>query len=121
MAGGQPAGAAPSPAAAGRRAHQPAHRQRGRGSGHGLPRPPGRAELREPTAGVPTGNTQYRLPDGAEPYLTGGVGVDRAGRTYETRIRPDQPVATDWTRYGTPADPVLKAATAWLGARCADR
>jgi carboxyl-terminal processing protease len=49
----------------------------------------------EPTAGVPTGNAQYVLPDGAELYLTGGIGVDRAGRTYETRIRPDQPVATD--------------------------
>jgi carboxyl-terminal processing protease len=75
----------------------------------------------EPTAGVPTGNAQLRLPDGAELYLTMGIGVDRTGRTYETRIRPDQPVATDWSRYGTPADPVLKAATAWLDARCAGR
>lgn len=75
----------------------------------------------EPTAGVPTGNAQQRLPDGAELYLTTGIGVDRTGRTYETHIRPDQPVATDWTRYGTPADPVLEAATAWLGARCAGR
>lgn len=75
----------------------------------------------EPTAGVPTGNAQYRLPDGAELYLTGGIGVDRTGRTYETRIRPDQPVATDWTRYSTRADPVLEAATAWLGARCVGR
>jgi carboxyl-terminal processing protease len=75
----------------------------------------------EPTAGVPTGNAQHRLPDGAELYLTEGVGVDRAGRTYEARIRPDQPVATDWTRDGTPADPVLRAATAWLDARCAGR
>jgi carboxyl-terminal processing protease len=73
----------------------------------------------EPTAGVPTGNGQYLLPDGAGLYLTAGIGVDRDGRTYETRIRPDQPVVTDWTRYGTPADPVLEAATAWLGARCA--
>jgi carboxyl-terminal processing protease len=75
----------------------------------------------EPTAGVPTGNTQHRLADGAELYLTEAIGVDRTGRTYETRIRPDRPVATDWARYGTPADPVLAAATRWLGARCASR
>lgn len=72
----------------------------------------------EPTAGVPTGNARHRLPDGAELYLTEGVGVDRAGRAYQTRIRPDQPVASDWTRYGTPGDPVLRAAAAWLDARC---
>jgi carboxyl-terminal processing protease len=75
----------------------------------------------EPTAGVPTGNGQFVLPDGAQLYLTGGIGVDRAGPTHETRIRPDQPVASDWTRYGTPADPVLRAATAWLGPHCPRR
>lgn len=82
---------------------------------------PGARSFGEPTAGVPTGNTQHRLADGAELYLTEAIGVDRTGRTYETRIRPDRPVATDWARYGTPADPVLAAATRWLGARCAGR
>ena len=52
----------------------------------------------EPTAGVPTGNGQFILPDGAELYLTGGSGVDGTGRAYQTRIRPDQPVASGWTR-----------------------
>ena len=51
----------------------------------------------------------------------GAVGVDRTGRGYQTRIKPDQPVATDWTRYGTPADPVLRTATTWLDARCDGR
>jgi carboxyl-terminal processing protease len=74
----------------------------------------------EPTAGVPTGDVQHVLPDGAELHLTAAIGVDRTGRTHETRIRPDQPVATDWTRYGTAADPVLETATAWVGARCGD-
>jgi C-terminal processing protease CtpA/Prc len=49
----------------------------------------------EPTAGVPTGNNQHRLSDGAELYLTGAIGVDRTGHGYRTRVRPDQPVATD--------------------------
>jgi carboxyl-terminal processing protease len=79
---------------------------------------PGARSFGEPTAGVPTGNRQHRLSDGAELYLTEGIGVDRTGRGYQTRIRPDQPVASDWSRYGTRADPVLQAATSWLDARC---
>jgi carboxyl-terminal processing protease len=63
----------------------------------------------EPTAGVPTGNAGYPLSDRAELHLTEGIGVDRTGATYQTRIRPDRPVATDWTRYRTPADPVVQA------------
>jgi hypothetical protein len=82
---------------------------------------PGARSFGEATAGVPTGNTQHRLADGAELYLTEAVGVDRTGRAYQARIRPVQPMATGWTRYGTPADPVLAAATRWLGARCAGR
>jgi carboxyl-terminal processing protease len=72
----------------------------------------------EPTAGVPTGNSLHRLSDGAELYLTGAVGVDRTGRSYHTRIKPDQPVLSDWIRYGSPADPVLQAAITWLEMRC---
>jgi carboxyl-terminal processing protease len=79
---------------------------------------PGARSFGEPTAGVPTGNSQHLLSDRAELYLTGAIGVDRAGRDYQTRIKPDQPVATDWTRYGTPADPVLRAAVGWLEMRC---
>lgn len=72
----------------------------------------------EPTAGVPTGNAAYPLSDRAELHLTEGIGVDRTGAAYQARIQPDRPVATDWTRYGTPADPVLQAATRWLEGRC---
>jgi carboxyl-terminal processing protease len=79
---------------------------------------PGARSFGEPTAGVPTGNRQHHLSDGAELYLTEGIGVDRTGRSYQTPIPPDQPVASGWTSYGTPADPVLQAATAWLDARC---
>jgi carboxyl-terminal processing protease len=72
----------------------------------------------EPTAGVPTGNAGYPLSDRAELYLTEGIGVDRTGATYQARIRPDRLVASDWTRYGSPADPVVQAATRWLEGRC---
>jgi carboxyl-terminal processing protease len=73
----------------------------------------------EPTAGVPTGNAAYPLPDRAELYLTEGIGVDRTDATYQTRIQPDRPVATNWTRYGTTQDPVVQAATRWLEHACA--
>jgi carboxyl-terminal processing protease len=79
---------------------------------------PGTRSFGEPTAGVPTGNSPHRLSDGAELHLTEAVGIDRTGRSYHTRIKPDQPIATDWTRYGSPADPVLQAAVAWLDMRC---
>jgi carboxyl-terminal processing protease len=72
----------------------------------------------EPTAGVPTGNAGYPLSDRAELYLTEGIGVDRTGATYQVRIQPDRLVASDWTRYGSPADPVVQAATRWLEGRC---
>jgi carboxyl-terminal processing protease len=75
----------------------------------------------EPTAGVPTGNAAYPLSDRAELHLTEGIGVDRTGATYQAPIQPDRPVATDWTRYGTPADPVVQAATRWLEGRCVRR
>ena len=80
---------------------------------------PGARSFGEPTAGVPTGNAEHRLADGARLYLTEAIGVDRTGREHETRIRPDQPVASDWSRFGTAADPVLRAATSWLDTRCA--
>jgi carboxyl-terminal processing protease len=82
---------------------------------------PGARSFGEPTAGVPTGNGRHRLSDRAELHLTEAIGVDRTGRGYQTRIGPDQPVATDWIRYGTPADPVLRTATTWLDARCDGR
>jgi hypothetical protein len=62
----------------------------------------------EPTAGVPTGNAGYPLSDRAELYLTEGIGVDRTGATYQARIQPDPPVATDWTRYGSVARGTLR-------------
>jgi len=59
----------------------------------------------EKTAGVPTANDQFRLPDGAIIRLTIAVGEDRDGHLYEGPITPDEEVA--------PAD-TLAAAGRWL-------
>lgn len=68
----------------------------------------------EPTAGVPTSNEVLALPDGAEIFLTTNLGTDRAGQSYEDALPPDEPVPIDWAQIGTPADPVIARAVAWL-------
>jgi carboxyl-terminal processing protease len=68
----------------------------------------GRADARsfgEKTAGVPTANDQFRLPDGAIIRLTIAVGEDRAGKLYEGPITPDEEV---------PPAATLDAAGRWL-------
>jgi carboxyl-terminal processing protease len=68
----------------------------------------GRADSRsfgEKTAGVPTANDQFRLPDGAIIRLTIAVGADRDGKLFEGPITPDEEVV--------PAD-TLAAAGRWL-------
>jgi hypothetical protein len=86
----QAAGAVGAAAAAGRRAHQRAHRQLRGVGGDGLQSPPGTRSFGESTAGVPTGSL-HRLTDGAELHLTEAVGVDRTGRSYHTGSSPISP------------------------------
>lgn len=78
----------------------------------------GRADTRffgEPTYGVPTGNMVYHLSDGATLVLTTADDVDRAGRTYNAPIRPDEEVVNDpAAAVGGDRDRVLAAARAWL-------
>jgi len=68
------------------------------------------------TAGFSTGNTGYRLSDGATVLLTELVLGDRLGREYGKPIRPDRPVgATLWNLFADPTDPFTTAAAAdWL-------
>jgi carboxyl-terminal processing protease len=80
----------------------------------------GRPETRtfgEPSAGVPTANSGRQLSDGAVINLTTALGADRTGTTYDAKIPPDEPVAIDWRALGSPEDPVLRAALAWLRSR----
>jgi hypothetical protein len=55
------------------------------------------------------------LVDGAWLVVTVGRAADRLGHEYEGPISPDQPVAIDWARVGTDADPVIRSAAVWLG------
>src|SRR5579859_485406 len=77
----------------------------------GLPRS---RSFGEPTQGVPTGNESKKLSDGALIALTTSLGVDRAGKPYDSPLVPDQQVKIDWTRLGIPDDPVLQEAVQWL-------
>lgn len=66
-----------------------------------------------PTAGVPTGNQAFQLPDGAEIALTTSVELDRFQKEYDGPIQPD--VIADPTTSSTPgADSELAAARKWL-------
>ena len=60
-----------------------------------------------PTAGVSTGNAQFKLEDGALIFLTTSVMIDRNGKEYGEAVRPDvevqgdaetQAAATQWLR-----------------------
>lgn len=68
----------------------------------------------EPTAGLPTGNQNKILCDGAQLFLTVALGADRTGRSYDGPILPDQAVASNWTLFQTEYDPVVITAQAWL-------
>ena len=64
-----------------------------------------------PTAGLSTGNQNFRLKDGAQIFLTTTVYADRTKETYGAKIRPDSEVPEGSP--GTP-DPIIQAAKDWL-------
>lgn len=65
-----------------------------------------------PTAGLPTSNTDMKLPDGALILLTTAVEADRTGKRYGKEIPPDEVVPAPAN--GEPDDPQLDRAVAWL-------
>lgn len=76
----------------------------------------GRAHTRffgAPTAGLSTGNLAYKLPDGAQIYLTTTMEWDRHKHEYNGPIKPDDVVDSAATTSG---DPVKAAAKVWLQA-----
>jgi carboxyl-terminal processing protease len=66
-----------------------------------------------PTAGVPTGNSVFGLPDGAAIALTTSVELDRFQKEYDGPIQPDVFVAPDASS-SPGSDTVLTAAQKWL-------
>lgn len=67
------------------------------------------------TGGKPTGNTEYRLSDGATLLLTEYLEADRTGRVYPPApIEPDVEVGTNYNATWNQADPTIRAATHWL-------
>lgn len=77
----------------------------------------GRPETRSfgrATAGVPTANEGYALPDGARIVLTVALDADRTGRTYDRPIPPDEAVPFGPADLGSAGDPDLAAACRWL-------
>lgn len=64
----------------------------------------------EPTAGVPTGNDVFPMPDGSALILMVGIGVDRTGATHDRPIVPDTSTAAQ----NGQSDPTKDAADKWL-------
>jgi carboxyl-terminal processing protease len=69
-----------------------------------------------PTAGVPTGNKVFKLPDGAAIAVTTSVELDRTKKEYDGAIQPDVAVdANDVKALSTAGnDATLAAAQKWL-------
>lgn len=77
----------------------------------------GRPNLRtfgEATEGLTTAVAMHNLEDGAILGIAESVPADRTGYIYDSKIQPDEPIAIDWRRCGSPDDPVMQAAVAWL-------
>ncbi len=68
----------------------------------------------EITYGLTTYNVRTVLNDGAFLDIMTAVDTDRTGTPYENPIAPDVPIASDWAKLGTEADPILNGALAWL-------
>jgi carboxyl-terminal processing protease len=68
----------------------------------------------ETTYGLTTYNVRTILSDGAFLDIMTAVDADRTGTAYENPIAPDVKIASDWTKVGTDADPILNGALAWL-------
>lgn len=73
----------------------------------------------ERTAGRTTSIVGHALFDGSHIGLAVAAMTDRTGATHLPGIDPDEAVPTDWATFGTPDDPVITAALAWLNTQTA--
>ncbi|MBV6449457.1 MAG: hypothetical protein MHPDNHAH_00167 [Anaerolineales bacterium] len=82
----------------------------------------GRADVRsfgEPTRGLPTLITHTNLSDGSSIFVSGANSFDRNGTVYNGPIPPEVFVETDWSKFATEKDPVIRAALDWLQSQAA--
>lgn len=69
------------------------------------------------TAGVPTANEGYEMPDGAMVVLTTAWEADRTGTLYRDHIQPDETIIGVTTQNPNPrVDDTLRRAVEWLAA-----
>lgn len=66
----------------------------------------------DPTAGVPTGNRVFILPDKAMLYIVSGIFSDNQGKMYYGKIPPDQTLPE-----GAAREPIPAAVAEWMTAR----
>ncbi len=59
------------------------------------------------SAGLSTGNSFERLPDGAVINLCEAADADRKGKVFGEKIHPDIRVRTDWSALGSARDPAI--------------
>jgi carboxyl-terminal processing protease len=68
----------------------------------------------ENTAGLSTGNTNYKLSDGSMLFLTTTIFADRNGNSYGGKIKPDIYQQSENTDKYSENDPLLKRAFDWI-------
>lgn len=68
----------------------------------------------ESTAGLTTGNAQFKLSDGSAIFLTTSIYVDRKGVVFGGKINPDETINVPYILVGIHGDPVIQRATEWI-------
>ena len=68
----------------------------------------------EATQGLTSANSPFPLADGTEIWLATSYEADRTGQHYQTVVKPDVEVLTDWKKYLSDEDAVLHVGVDWL-------
>ena len=66
------------------------------------------------TAGLTTGNAQFKLRDGSIIFLTTSIYADREGIVFGGKINPDETINAPYIAVGLNGDPVIKRAIEWI-------
>ncbi|MBC3757046.1 hypothetical protein H7U19_01425 [Hyunsoonleella sp. SJ7] len=66
------------------------------------------------TAGLTTGNAQFKLSDGSAIFLATSIYVDREGVVFGGKISPDETIDVPFISVGLRGDPVVERAIEWI-------